>query len=100
MLKSQGEATRFPERIGTTILAREARRKIYKDRVAERKRAMRRARIERGAGDVLEEPGDKYDEQVAVRHADASGDCIIEDPTRREKKERHASQRKRIRSNK
>ena len=39
---------------------------------------MRRARIERGAGDLPEEPGDKCDEQVTVRHAGASGDCSIE----------------------
>ena len=42
-----------------TILAGEARREICKDRVAERKRVRgkRGARIERGAGDVPEEPG-------------------------------------------
>ena len=81
LLTSQGEATGFRERIGTTILAREARR-VCKDRVAERKRVreMRRARIERGAGDVLEEPGDKDNEQVAV------------EPKRKEKKERHPSE--------
>ena len=45
---------------------------------------MRRAQIERSAGDVPEEHGDKDDEQVAVRHADASGGHIIENqPTRR-----------------
>ena len=38
----------------------------------------RRARIERGAGDVPEEPGNRADEQVAVRHADASGGDIRE----------------------
>ena len=99
-LTSQGEPTGFRQRIGTTILAVEASREICKDRVAERKRVRerRRARIERGAGDVPEEPGDKYDEQVAVRHADASGGHIIEN--QHEKKERHPSQRKRIRSNK
>ena len=79
LLTSQGEATRFRERI-------ESRRETCKDRVAERKRVRekRRARIERGAGDVPEEPGDKDDEQVAVRHAGASGGYIIED--QREKK--------------
>ena len=57
-----------------TILAGEARKETCKDSVAESKRVreMRRARIELGAGDVPEEPGDKDDEQVAVRHADAS----------------------------
>ena len=61
-------------------LAGEARMKTYKDRIAERERVRekRRARIERGAVDVLEERGDKNDEQVAVRHADASGGYIIE----------------------
>ena len=39
---------------------------------------MKRARVQRGAGDVPEEPGNKNDEQVAVRHADASGAYIIE----------------------
>ena len=50
----------------------------YKDRFAEteRVRERRRARIERGAVDVPEEPGYK-DEQVAVRHADASGGYIL-----------------------
>ena len=38
LLTPQGEATGFRERIGTTILAREARRETCKDRVAERKR--------------------------------------------------------------
>ena len=52
-----------------------------------RVRELRRARIERGAGDVPEEPGDKYDEQVAVRHADASGGDI--------KEKQHEEKRKR-----
>ena len=82
LLTSQGEATKscrnkFRERVGTTverILAGEAR-EICKDRVAERKRVRekRRARVERGAGDVPEEPSEKDHEQVAVRHADVSG---------------------------
>ena len=52
----------------------------YEDRIAEteRVREKRRARIERGAVDVPEEPGNRADEQVAVRHADASGGYIIE----------------------
>ena len=67
--------------------------KTYEDRIAERKRVRerRRARIEGGAVDVPEEPGNKNDEQVAVRHADASGRYIIEKPTRREDNERHPS---------
>ena len=34
--------------------------------------------VERGAGDVLMELGNRADEQVAVRHADASGGDIRE----------------------
>ena len=34
--------------------------------------------MKRGTGDVHEELGNKNDEQVAVRHADASGSYIIE----------------------
>ena len=45
-----------------------------RQRVKERKRA----RVERGAGDVPMEPGNRADEQVAVRHADASGGDIRE----------------------
>ena len=97
LLRSQGEATKscrneFRERVGTTverILAGEARRETCKDRVAERKRdrEMRRARIEQGAVDVPEEPGEKDDEQVAVRHADASDCYIIEKNTKRKARE-------------
>ena len=51
----------FRERVGMIIeraLAGEARRESCKDRVVEGKRVRRRrARIERGAVDVLEEPG-------------------------------------------
>ena len=92
LLTSQREATGFRERIGTTILAGEARVETCKDRVAKRMRVreMRRAGIERGAGDVPEEPGVKYDEQVAVRHADASCGHIIEN--------QHEKKRKRERS--
>ena len=52
LLTLQGEATGFRERIGTTILAREARSETYKDRVVGRKRVPEniRARIGRGAG--------------------------------------------------
>ena len=61
-------------------LAGEARMETYKDRIAGRKqvRERRSARIERGTGDVPEEPGTKNEEQVAVRHADACGGHIIE----------------------
>ena len=38
----------------------------------------KRAPVERGAGDGPIEPGNRDDEQVAVRHADASGGDIIE----------------------
>ena len=52
----------------------------YKDSVAETQRVKerKRARVERGAGDVLVEPGNRDDEQVAVRHANASGGDIRE----------------------
>ena len=88
LLTSQGKVTKphrdeFRERVGTTIektLTGEARIDTCKDGIAETERARekRRARIERGAVDLLEEPGNKYDEQVAVRHADASGGYIME----------------------
>ena len=51
-----------------------------KDRIAEtgRVKEWKRARVERVAQDVPVEPGNKDDEQVAVRHANASGRYIIE----------------------
>ena len=51
-----------------------------KDRIAETERVKerKRARVERGTGDLPMEPGNKDDELVAVRHADASGGYIIE----------------------
>ena len=63
----------------------------YKDRIAEtvRVKEMKRARVERGAGDVPMERGNRADEQVAVRHADASGGNIAEKPARRGQNERH-----------
>ena len=86
----QGKATKlrkdeFRERIGRIIertlagearmertLAGEARMKTYKDRIAETERVKEKRRARIG------EPGNKNDEQVAVRHADASGGYIIE----------------------
>ena len=52
----------------------------YKDRIAETDgvKVRKRARVERGAGDVPMGPGNRADEQVAVRHADASGGDIGE----------------------
>ena len=52
----------------------------YKDRIAETERVKekKRARVERSAGDVPMEPGNRDDEQMAVRHADASGGDITE----------------------
>ena len=52
----------------------------YIDRIAEtvRVKERKRARVERGAGDVLMEPGNRDDEQMVVRHADASGGDITE----------------------
>ena len=57
-----------------------ARMSAYKDRIAETERfkERKRARVERGAGDVPTEPGNRDDEQVAVRHADATGGDITE----------------------
>ena len=88
LLASHGKATKprkdeFRERVGTIIertLTGEARMDTYKDRIAETERVKerKRARVERGAGDVPMEPGNRDDEQVPVRHADASGGYIIE----------------------
>ena len=88
LLVSQGKATKprkveFRERAGTIverILAREERMETNKERIAETERVRERkgARIERGAGDVPMEPVNRADEQVAVRHADASGGYIKE----------------------
>ena len=52
----------------------------YNGRIAETERVKerKRARVERSAGDVPLEPGKRDDEQVAVRHADASGGDIRE----------------------
>ena len=52
----------------------------YRDRIAETQRVKerKRARVERGARDVPMEPRNRADEQVAVRHADASGGDIRE----------------------
>ena len=49
------------------------------ERVKERKRA----RVERGAEDVPRVPENRADEQMAVRHADASGGDIGETITKR-----------------
>ena len=43
----------------------------------------KRARSERGAGDVPVEPGNRDKEPVALRHAGASGGDITENPARR-----------------
>ena len=82
-LVSRGEATEpreddFRERVGTIIertSTGEGRMETCKDRIAETERARekKRARIERGTGDVPMETGNR-----AVRHADASGGDIIE----------------------
>ena len=58
--------------------------------------ASERARIELGAGDVPEGLGEEDDEQVAVRHADASG-VTSEKPARRGQNERHPRWQKRTR---
>ena len=83
LLQSQREATGFRERIGTTILAGEARKETCKDRVAERERVreMRRARIERGAdasgGYTIEDQHEekkKRDIQVNERESEATSE--------------------------
>ena len=53
---------------------------VFEDRIAETvsQRERKRARVERVAGDVLMEPGNKDDELMSVRHADASGGDIRE----------------------
>ena len=47
----------------------------YQDRTAdtERVKDRKRAQVKRGAGDVPMEPGNRDDEQMAVRHADVFG---------------------------
>ena len=52
----------------------------YKDRIAETERVKerKRARVERGAGDVPRVPENRDDEHMAVRQADASGGDIRE----------------------
>ena len=85
LLTSQGEVTKprkdeCRERVGTTIertLTGEARIETCKGRIAETE-TVREKKFERGAGDVPMEPGNKDDEQVAVRHADASGGYITD----------------------
>ena len=57
----------------------------YKDRIAETERVKerKRARVERGAGDVPRVLENRDDEQVAVRQADASGGDTRENSTKR-----------------
>ena len=55
----------------------------------------KRARVERGAGDVPVEPWNRDDEQMAVRHADASGGYVTEN--QHDENERHPRWQKRIR---
>ena len=90
-LASHGRATKphnneSRDRIRTIIertLTGKARMSAYKDRVAqtERLKERKRARVERGAGDVLVEPGNQ--EQMSDRHTVASG----EDERKHEKPE-------------
>ena len=67
------------------ILSGKARINAYRDRIVERERVKerKRARVERGAGDVLMEPRHRNEKQTAVRHVDASGGDITENPARR-----------------
>ena len=106
-LASHGTATKphndeCRERIRTIIertLTGKARMNACKDRITETERVKegKRARVERGAGDVPMEPWNRDDEQVAVRHADASGGGSTENPARRGRNERHPHWQKRIR---
>ena len=106
-LASHGKATQphndeCGERIRTIIertLTGKARMNVYKDRIAETERVKerKRGRVQRGAGDLPMEPGNRDDERVAVRHADASGGDISEKPARREHSERYPRWQKRIR---
>ena len=66
-------------------LTGKARMNAYKDRIAETERVKekKRARVERDAVDVPVEPGNRDDEQMAVRHADASGGDVTETSTKR-----------------
>ena len=78
------------ERIRTIIertLTGEARMDTYKDRIAETERVKRRkrAQVGRGAGDVPRALENRDDEQMAVRHADASGGYIIENQHEQER---------------
>ena len=71
------------ERVRTIIertYTGKARMNAYKGRIAETERVKekKRARVERGAGDVPTEPENRDDEQMAVRHADGSGGDITE----------------------
>ena len=85
------DAEKGSESIIERSLTGKARMNAYKDRIAETERVKerKRARAERGAGDVPRETGNRADEQVAVRHADASGGDIRENPARRGQNERH-----------
>ena len=60
----------------------------YKDRIAEKQRVKerKRARVERGAGDVPRVPENRADEQMAVGQADASGGDIRENHYEEDKK--------------
>ena len=73
LLTSQGEATEFRERV--------ARRESCKE--SERRQELELSEVQ---GDVLEDPGDKYDDKVAVRHADASGGHIKENQHEKNRK--------------
>ena len=93
-LASHGKATKphndeCRERSRTIIgrtLTGKAGKNAFKDRIAETERVKvrKRARVERGAGDVPMEPRNRADEQMAVRHADASGGDIRKTSTKRE----------------
>ena len=102
---SKSRQDEFRERVGMIserTLTGEARMDTCKDRIAEtqRVRERKRARIERGAGDVPEEPRNRDDEQVPVRHADASGGYITENQHEEEIMRDIQVSKKRIRGSK
>ena len=79
-----------------------ARMNAYKDGIAETERVKERKRapVERGAGDVLVEPGNGADEQVAVRHADASGGETRENQHEEDRmRDIHEDQRQQVKNN-
>ena len=71
----------WPDRqIIERTLTGKARMNAHKDRIPETERVKekKKPRVERGAEDVPMEPGNRGEEQIAVRHAGACGGDITE----------------------